>query len=475
MKIAGLFNGEGFVAGSDGANQTVSHGRRYLFFILLVGLVVRLINILATYSSAIQLDGISYALIAEAIARGAFGEAVRAVFPPFYPLFIALAHFFVGDWELAGRVASLVFGLLLIYVSYLFFKRLLGEKKALYGAFILAIHPYLVRYSGQVLSESLATLLFTITVFFFYRGWVEEKGTYLGMSGCFLGLTYLTRPEYLVYYAPFALLLVGRKRFLHTLLFFLAFVFLALVYIMYLRLETGVWMISGKMIHSPFVPLSAAVTNIPAVIYHFLAAIFPPFLLLLLMGFRSVDVRFRTMSILLVIFHILSLSLVGHSTRRYSVEFVPFLALFVAEGIPVFLSFVGRFRYRVAVAFGVCILFVCLPLTQTISFHEGRGLQKSAGLFLLRNDPGSRIAARLPIESFYAKGSWINLEASCTNLQECNGLLDSLSSQGVKYMVLDDRITKGCPHIKDCLRGLPCIADFSDNKSYVRVYRLKNE
>ncbi|OPX95849.1 MAG: hypothetical protein A4E58_01985 [Syntrophorhabdus sp. PtaB.Bin006] len=459
----------------ENTDQTVSHGRRYLLFILLAGLATRLTNILATYGSAIQLDGISYVLIAKAIARGAFGEAVRAVFPPFYPFFIALVHFFVGDWEFAGRLASLVFGLLLVYVSYLFFKRLLGEKKALYGAFILAIHPYLVRYSGQVLSESLATLLFTVTVFFFYRGWTEGKGAYVGMSGCFLGLTYLTRPEYLVYYAPFALLLVGRKRFLHTLLFFMVAVLLALAYIMYLRFETGVWMISGKMIHSPFVPLVAAVTNIPTVIYHFLAAVFPPFLLLLLMGFRSVDVRFRTMSILLVIFHVLSLSLVGHSTRRYSVEFVPALALFVAEGIPVFLAFVARFRYRVAVAFGVCLLFVCLPLTQTISFHEGRVLQKKAGLFLLRNDPGSRIAARLPIESFYAKGSWVNLAASCTSLQECGRLVDSLNDQAIKYVVFDDGIAKGCPRLEECLRRFSCIGEFSDSEGYVRVYRLKNE
>jgi hypothetical protein len=116
-----------------------------------------------------------------------------------------------------------------------------------------------------------------------------------------------------------------------------------------------------------------------------------------------------------------------------------------------------------------------LPLTQTISFHEGRGLQKRAGLFLLRNDPGSRIAARLPIESFYAKGSWINLEASCVGLPECSGLLESLNGQAIKYVVSDDRIAKECPRLEKCLRGFPCVADFSDSKGYVRVYRLKNE
>lgn len=473
MKINDFFNKGKFAVELQGTDEAVRHGNRYLLSIMLVGLVVRLVNVMT--ASAIEIDGVSYALIADAIVRGAFGEAMKAFFPPFYPLFIAFTHVFVEDWELAGRLTSLVFGLLIIYFSYLFFKRFLGERKALYGAFILAIHPYLARYSGQVLSESLATFLFTVTVFFFYQGWTEGKGTYVGMSGCFLGFTYLTRPEYLVYCAPFVLLLIWRKRFSHIFFFFFIFILLALAYIVYLRFETGFWMISGKMIASPFVPVHSAVTNIPVVTYHLLAAIFPPFLLLLLMGFRKVDMQFRIMSILLVLFHILSLSLVGHSTRRFSVEFVPFLTLFVAEGIPVLLAFANRFHYRRAVAFGVVLFFICLPLTQAFSFHEGRGLHKKAGLFLLQKAPGSRITARLPIESFYAKGRWINLETSCTKLKECNGLMDSLNRQDINYVVLDTRIAKECPYLEECLRGLSCIADFSDSEGYVRIYLLKNE
>ena len=454
-------------------DQKVEKGARYLILILLLGLAARLVTILT--ASAIELDGISYVLIAEALARGAFGEAIKAVFSPFYPLFIAIGHVFVDDWELAGRIVSLVFGLLLIYVSYFLFKRLVGEKKALYGCFMLAVHPYLTRYSGQVLSESLAVFLFTITVFFFYRGWSEEKGLYVTLSGCFLGLTYLTRPEYVVYYAPFALLLLRRKRFFHTFLLFLMFVFIALSYIAYLRVETGIWMMSGKMIRSPFVGVLAAPANVPKVAYHLLAAIFPPFLLLLLMGVRKADTQFRMMSCWLVVFHILSLSLVGHSTRRYSVEFVPFLTIFAVEGIPALLAFVSRFRYRKVAGLCVFLLFVCLPLTQSVAFHEGRRLNKQAGLFLLQKEPGSRIAARLPIESFYGKGFWINLEKSCKNPQNCEGLITSLNGQRAKYVIFDEKLAETCPCLKELLQGFPRVAHFSDSEGFITLYRLQNE
>ena len=453
--------------------QTVRNGNRYLLLILLIGLIVRLANVLST--SVIEIDGISYAFIAQAIARGEWGEVLKAVFSPFYPVLIALAHLFVGDYELAGRLVSLVFGLLLVYVSYLFFRRFLGERKALYACFILAIHPYLARYSGQVLSESLTTFLFMLTVLFFYRGWTEVKGLYVGLSGLFLVLTYLTRPEYIVFFVPFAFLLVSRKRFFHTFLFFLMFVILASAYIVHLRLETGLWMISGKMTQNPFVPLIAVLTNIPVVTYHLLAAIFPPFVLLVLMGFRRVDARYRTLSIVLVIFHLLSLSLVGHSTHRYSVEFVPLLAPFAAEGIPFLLAFIDRFRYRSAARLGVFLCFVCVPLIQAVPFREGRILDKKAGLFLLREASGSRIASRFPIESFYSNGPWTNLEALCTNFPECDGLIRSLNDQAVKYAVLDDGISRRCPRLKECLRSLPHAADFSDSKGCVSVYRLNNE
>lgn len=225
-----------------------------IFPILFLGLAVRT-YIVAT-SPAIELDGIGYATMAEQFAKGQFGRALGSVFPPVYPLFTALLHLAIPDVELAGRLVSLVFGILLIYASFLFARKLLHDDgKALWVAFLLALQPYLIRYSGQVLSESCATLLFSVTVFFFYVGWRAERRGFIAASGLCLTLTYLTRPEYLIFYAPLVLLLLTKRRISDILLLLVPFLVLGLFYIGYLRIETGLWIVSKKATLSPFVSL----------------------------------------------------------------------------------------------------------------------------------------------------------------------------------------------------------------------------
>jgi Gpi18-like mannosyltransferase len=79
------------------------------------------------------MDGISYAWMAENFARGSFNEGLKGYFHPFYPIFMAIFSFVVGDMEINGRLLSLIFGILLIYFTFVLLKRFFGEKKALYG------------------------------------------------------------------------------------------------------------------------------------------------------------------------------------------------------------------------------------------------------------------------------------------------------------------------------------------------------
>jgi 4-amino-4-deoxy-L-arabinose transferase-like glycosyltransferase len=448
--------------------------RVWLALILFFGLTLRLFDFVQ--ASAIEMDGVAYARIADHFIRGAFGEALHDVFSPFYPVFIGLAYFLIHDLEVAGRCVSLVFGMLLIYFCYVFFKRMLGEKKALYGAFFVAIHPYLVQYSALVLSESLATFLFVITVFLFYKGWTEEKGAPLAISGFTVALTYLTRPEYIVYYVPFALLLLARKRVVHATLFLASPAVLAALYIGYLRIQTGLWIVSNKATLSPFVPLTTGISNIPAVAYHLCAALFPPFILLLILGFRGLDNRYRTLLITLLVFHVLSLALIGHSTRRYSVEFVPLLLLLSAQGAGVARDFLRRYRRHgvlLSSALTLLLLLSCLQ-PRTIALEKKRAAEKQAGLFMRDYAPGKTIAARLPLVPFYSKGRWVQvLDTSCP-FPDCMTMRASVQAQGADYFVLDNKLQVICPELSACLSPFPAIADFKNRDSFVRIYRLTN-
>ena len=443
----------------------------WLILIIFLGLGTRCLDIVN--ARAIEMDGVSYALIAEHFASGAFSEALKSVFPPFYPFIIFLFHLVIPDIEMAGRLVALVCGFLLICGSYIAFRRFLGAEKALWGAFFIAIHPYLARYSAQTLSDSLATLLFAATVFFFYVGYTEKSGWRIALSGFLLLLTYLTRPEYIVYYAPFAAFLLYRRRLSHTAALFASFIILGLAYILLMRVLTGLWMVSGKAMASPFVPLLTAIINVPAVVFHFFAALFPPFILLLIPGFSRVERPLRTLVIALSVFHVLSLACVGHSTRRYSLEFVPLLMVFVVEGWYVVKTYAERSKHGRTLWLSAAILITLLALSQGIERpHEGRGLFKRAGLFLLQYDQGATIASRLPLPSFYGRGAWVDVSSACAELGECPRFVRHLETRGAGYFVLDDRMVSECPWLDGCVASFPLVANFSNREGFVKIYRL---
>jgi len=93
---------------------------------------------------------------------------------------------------LAGRVTPLVFGILLIFLCFRFTRARWGLKTGAWAATLVALHPYMAQYSVRVLSESLATFLFTASIFCFYKGWTTEKTGDLLWSGILLACAYLT-------------------------------------------------------------------------------------------------------------------------------------------------------------------------------------------------------------------------------------------------------------------------------------------
>lgn len=436
------------------------------------GLFLRLLVLVN--APAIELDGISYATMAEEFAHGHFGRALHSVFPPLYPLVTGLFHLAIPDVELAGRLSSLAVGMVLIYVSFRFAKRVLGRTdKAVWLAFLVAFQPYLVRYSGQVLSESLATLLFTVTVLAFYQGWQEGRRSPLVISGFCLALTYLTRPEYLVFYAPFILLLGMRRRILDSLLVLLPFIALGSLYICYLRLQTGVWTVSGKASLSPFVAVGAFFGNVPLVAYEFFIALFPLFFLFAIFGFRRVAAPYGRLVLLLVIFHVASLSFVSHATRRYSVEFVPLCMIISVEGIYAVSGYLRRFFPRYPVSLALVAVIVCSTVFQSFAPpHPGRGFHKSAGLFLLKHDPGSVVAARLPLAAFYEKGRSVDLLSEMSGERNMARFRSIVSEKRVKYLIFDEEMEKELPFLSDYLSKYVPVCAFRDKDAFVRVYGL---
>ncbi|MBP8626144.1 MAG: glycosyltransferase family 39 protein [Syntrophorhabdales bacterium] len=463
-----------------------------LILLICIGLIPRIIDTIN--ASGIELDGAFYANAGEHISRGEFRDALKGVFPPFYPFLIGLAHLFIDDLEFAGRIASIIIGILLIPLCYFAVKKIYGIRHGLYMAFFVAVHPYLVRFSAQVLSESTAIFIFTLSVFLFYWGWTEERLYLIGLSGICLGLAYLTRPEYIVYPVPLSLILLFKKRFKGLIVFILCFFVVALPYILYLKYDTGLWVISKKAIlakqqkteglsvHSYLFPVLSffnTLKNIPSVIYHFFEAVFPPFIILCFLGIKGTTKRFAMMAVLLFLFHVISISLMTSSTRRFSVGFIPIVLVFCVSGIVRIGDYLARFRKnRVFFWIVIFIIFASSIYQGIISQNPGRILNKKAGLFMKTYDSGKKIASRMPLVSFYSRSEWVNIVEEIKIAKDCRGLVDTLKKLGVRYIVIDEvleayakekgiDITEG-----DCLKDTTCVITFNNKDEFVRILRL---
>lgn len=241
--------------------------RNLLGMALLLALAIRLYLLWQYY--CISPDGVHYIGAAQDFFHGRFMAGLSSFYPPAYPFFIASLYFLIGDWELSGQIWSLLSGVLLLVPLYALLKSMYGEKVALTACFLVAIGPYLARYSVHVRTESPYLLLSTIALLLLHRGIERSFWGHFFYGGLVAGLAYLVRPEAVGFLVIVPMVLAvrcwvkGDKGFDlastvssaegirwfcgTTLLLFLGFFLLAFPYILYLRLDTGEWGLSRKM------------------------------------------------------------------------------------------------------------------------------------------------------------------------------------------------------------------------------------
>ena len=153
------------------------------WFVTLTALLVRVA--LWLHQPGLTYDGTYYLRQAERLLRGDF-QVIG--FPPGYPLVVALVRVVAGDFELAGRVVSLVAGTATVALFHLWARRHLPGRWALAAALFLAVHPEVARQHVEILSEPL--YIFCIVLGFT----LFEKGRDLA-AGALFGYAFLVRPE----------------------------------------------------------------------------------------------------------------------------------------------------------------------------------------------------------------------------------------------------------------------------------------
>jgi 4-amino-4-deoxy-L-arabinose transferase-like glycosyltransferase len=164
-----------------------------ILILLALAFGVRLYLVYHTY--LITNDGILYVKMSRLISQGEAGSAFSLLFFNLYPFIIVIFQRVFNDWEFSAQMVSAVFGSLTIIPFYFLIRSLFGRTTALISSILFLFHPYLVRYSAEVIRGPTFWFFFMMTL---WVGWeaISRKRAWLffltSLSGA---VSFLLRPE----------------------------------------------------------------------------------------------------------------------------------------------------------------------------------------------------------------------------------------------------------------------------------------
>jgi 4-amino-4-deoxy-L-arabinose transferase-like glycosyltransferase len=346
--------------------------------------------------------------------------------PPLYPVLTGLLYPLFGDPEPGGRVVSLLFGTLLIPAVFYLGRLVFGEKTGLYTAFLAAFHPYLVRYSGEVLTEAVFHFMTTLAVFFGIKTILEKNARYGLLCGLFAALSYLTKPAGVVFLLPLSALALynargdGKKAAVLFASLWAVFFVLALPYLAFLYENTATLALTGKLSIRDYLfsVIKDPQTNLKDLIQFFRllpqAFTAPPFVLFLVYLFLRSRNRWRGMGmeektlLSVIVFYSVVLIIVFPS-KRYIVQLMPVFLVLSASALG---SAESRLIAKKRVVFASLVfLLTAFQMPKALATLKKHRLpEKEAGRWIRETlGEGNVIMARKPIVAYYAKGKHLKL------------------------------------------------------------------
>ncbi|MCJ7813609.1 glycosyltransferase family 39 protein, partial [bacterium] len=230
--------------------------RDYAIFSGFLGMAFIFRLFLMRYHFAIGWDEPHYLQLAVLFSKGQFLQALHPYWSPLYSVFVAAVSFIIPDFELAGRIVSLMCGILIFIPVFFFTKKLFGKRSGYWAIGLLTFYSPLAFSTTTALAEPTFIFLSIIAIYFGWKAIENKSLKYSIFTGIFFGFSYLTKPEGIGYffifiifsgiYAIIDFIQSQRRRLFIVILSGVSFVFISAPYILYLHNETGRWTISSK-------------------------------------------------------------------------------------------------------------------------------------------------------------------------------------------------------------------------------------
>ena len=483
-----------------------------LAILLLASLILSTYLFFRTY--VISMDGaFQYIPMAKNFVSGLFSKGLREYGQqPLYPFLIAMVSHLVTDFEVAGKLVSTLFGVLMIFPVYFLGKRIFDQKIAFLSTLVLVIHPYIRRFSADVLKES-TYLFFLATAFWFAWRTLEKEKRYLFLFiPLFSALAYLVRPDgveillvvffYTLFVKKFS---VSGKKGVVILLILLSSGILFLPYLLHLKGVTGEWALSkaksiggilGTGVTSGEISLMHKILfSLKKLNLEILAVYHPLYIFLLLIGIgKRVFSHSKTGEGFLlsfcilhyVILFLLVLNLTNWSVDEKEQAFVfsgrhvlPLLLIsiyWVGEGLMTIYNWIFkkvesqrlflRFelkRKSAAVLVTLLILISAIVLPKTLKPQRYERLpEKWSGIWVKnQSGQGATIFTNLPRVAYYADGNRITIDLKRDTIDQIKA---SMVEKGALYLIIEERDVVNFPEKAEAIK-----------KNFIEVIRYKEK
>lgn len=176
----------------------LSEKNRFVLFIFLLALTVRLAYVIPLNPQKLSLDSYDWAATAESIASGSgYGDSWR---PPGYAAFLGAIFLMFGKSVLVVRLINSLLGSLTCVLIYLTGKKIFYPSVGKISSVLLCFYPYLIAYTGDMLSETFYTFLISLSLFLILT--VRESPDFKNSAatGIVWGITSLTKSTMLPFF-----------------------------------------------------------------------------------------------------------------------------------------------------------------------------------------------------------------------------------------------------------------------------------
>ena len=488
--------------------------------LLLIGISFGLRLYAALMAQGIANDSAAYGFIARDFLKSHFIKGLSSPAPPFYSFLIFLFSPDTAHVEIIGRFISLFFGTLTIIPLFYFVKKAIGQRDAIFTTLLYSFHPYLVTYSGMLLTEATYWGLLVLSAYFFWTGLKKQVTWKIGLAGCFLGLAYLTRPEgigyvlvYLIWIIVEGILMKGWSKKIALIgVLILSVLIFVIPYVIYIHQETGQWLISKKAKitqnqllergaeevdpskgieqNKPIIKGSRIVMvshnivkYLPFVTYHYLRAYH--FSLWLFLFFGLIRMRQKVIAAelflaSLVLFHLFSLSTFNPSAIRFSIPVIPLSLFWAGAGILEIKRYLGKMKIsnpeRVISLLLLFVVFIQLP--QSLKPERAhRSGQRKVGLWLKQHTPPDAIImSNSPQEAFYADREFKILPWGISShgfiAKSYDEIIHFARTKGVRYILVNKNTHEKNPGFIESIQSMDLKEIYREADQGLMIYEV---